>query len=70
MPEEISGKKVISCSEIGLIEDCDFRFIGDTVDEVVNKIIEHAKKEHNTAITPESELGRIIRSFVRHLGEV
>ena len=37
---------------------------------VSNSIIEHAKKEHNTAITPESELGRIIRKFVRHLGEV
>ena len=37
--------KILTCKEVGV--DCDFKARGRTVDEVLKKASEHAKKDHN-----------------------
>ncbi len=37
--------KVLRCKDVGV--DCDFAARGNTVDEVLKKASEHAKKDHN-----------------------
>jgi len=37
--------KVLSCRDVGV--DCDYRAHGKTVDEVLRKATEHAKRDHN-----------------------
>ncbi len=37
--------KALSCKEIG--ENCDYQARGRTVDEVIRKATEHAKKDHH-----------------------
>jgi len=37
--------KVMTCKDVGL--DCDYKARGRTVDEVLKKASEHAKKAHN-----------------------
>lgn len=37
--------KVLTCKEVGV--DCDFKAHGRTVNEVLKKASEHAKKDHN-----------------------
>ena len=37
--------KVLTCKEVGV--DCDYKARGRTVDEVLKKASEHAKRDHN-----------------------
>ena len=37
--------KVLTCKDIGV--DCDYKVSGRTVDEVLKKASEHAKKDHH-----------------------
>ncbi len=37
--------KTLSCREVGV--DCDYQAKGKTVDEVLRKAAEHAKKDHH-----------------------
>ncbi len=44
--------KVMKCHDVGL--DCSFEAKGETEQEVMQKVAEHAKKDHNiTEISPE-----------------
>ena len=70
MSKEIAGKRVISCTDIGILGDCDFRAIGDSEDEVFRILVEHLKEKHNTIIPLGSHLDSIIRRFIRVLGTV
>lgn len=65
--EEIPGKRIISYGEIGIISDCDFRIIGNTEEEVFDRLVEHLKEKHNKIIPLGSELERVIRRFVKVL---
>ncbi len=54
--------KVIRCREVGV--DCDFEARGETVEEVMQKCAEHARKDHNmTEIPPE--LAAKVRAAMR-----
>ncbi|MFX0162337.1 MAG: DUF1059 domain-containing protein [Candidatus Hodarchaeota archaeon] len=68
--EEIPGKRIISCGEIGIISDCDFRIIGNTEEEVFDRLVEYLKEKHNTVIPPGSHLANVVRRFIRVLGQV
>jgi len=68
--EEIAGKRVVSCTEIGILGDCDFRAIGDSDDEVFMKLVNHLKEKHDTVIPPGSHLDSIIRRFIHVIGTV
>ena len=37
--------KILTCKEVGV--DCDYKARGRTVDEVLKKASEHAKRDHN-----------------------
>jgi predicted small metal-binding protein len=37
--------KVLTCKDVGV--DCSYKMRGRTVDEVLKKASEHAKKDHN-----------------------
>ena len=68
--EEVTGKRVLSCSEIGIIPGCDFRVIGNTDDDVFRKLVDHLKEKHNTVIPPGSHLDSVVRRFIHVLGTV
>ena len=68
MPEEIEGKRVVSCKDVlGEDKTCDFAAIGREDDEVFNIMVEHLKNEHNTTIPPGSHLDSVIRKSIHIL---
>lgn len=42
--------KTVSCRDIGM--DCDFKAVGATVDEVLEKCAAHGKKDHGMQTIP------------------
>ncbi len=54
--------KVMKCQDVGL--DCSFQAKGETEQEVMQKVADHAKKDHNiTDISPE--LAAKVKSVIR-----
>ena len=50
--------KSVSCRDVG--KDCDFRAVGNTDQEVLGKIIEHAKSEHGLTEFPEDMKNKVM----------
>ncbi|MFX0162338.1 MAG: DUF1059 domain-containing protein [Candidatus Hodarchaeota archaeon] len=60
--------KIVWCGELGEeYADCDFKAVGKTEDEIIDRIIEHTKKEHGITIEKGSYTERILRRLVHIL---
>ena len=62
----VGTKKVVKCSEIGLVEDCIFEAVGETEEEMLFEIIEHSK-EHGITIEKGSPTERVLKRFIHVL---
>jgi len=58
--------KTLSCKDLGTME-CDFVAKGETEDEVVNSMMEHAKEMHPEKVgaMPEEEMKNMMKSQVK-----
>lgn len=55
--------KVLHCSDGGLV--CSETIEGETEDEVLQKAIEHARKDHGVDLTDSKTLARYAQSLIR-----
>ena len=58
--------KTLSCKDMGTME-CDFVAKGETEDEIVGSMMDHAKQSHPDKITmmPEEEMKNMMKSKVK-----
>ena len=61
------AKKVLVCSEAGLV--CGAKVTGDTEEEVLQKAVEHARKDHGVDLTQAKTLVRYAQSAIRDEAE-
>jgi predicted small metal-binding protein len=54
--------KTVCCRDVGV--DCDFEAKGETVDEVMQKVVAHAKSAHGMDKVPP-EVAAKVRSAIR-----
>lgn len=55
--------KVLHCSDGGLV--CDKTVEGETEDEVLQKAVEHARKDHGVDLTDSKTLARYAQTLIR-----
>jgi predicted small metal-binding protein len=58
--------KVLHCSDGGLV--CDKTVEGESEDEVLQKAIEHARKDHGVDLTQSKTLARYAQSLIHEKG--
>jgi predicted small metal-binding protein len=54
---ERSVAKMMKCRSVGL--DCDFVARGETEDQVMQKVAEHAKKDHGMSSIPADVVAKV-----------
>lgn len=54
--------KAINCRDVGV--DCDFEAVGETVDEVMRKCVEHGKEAHGMQDIPP-DLASKVQAAIR-----
>lgn len=59
--------KSLTCADTGIV--CKARVTGETEDEVLAKVIQHARDDHGVHITQSTTLTNYARSVIRDDGE-
>lgn len=60
-PEESQMSKVMKCRSVGL--DCDFVARGETDEQVMKQVAEHARKDHGMQTIPADVAARVKASI-------